>query len=97
MGIFGQEDVSIWTNNGFFTPLLNLALAAVPAPALGLGFLRRKGDSEDMMFVLAVLSAISVIGAGCSSVRLLGVTGVVFGFWRCYDLGQKQVQSNRLI
>ena len=97
VGIFGHEDVSIWTNTGFFTPLLNLALAAVPAPAIVLGFLRRKGDSEDMMFVLAVLSAISVIGAGCSSVRLLGVTGVVFGFWRCYDLGQKQVQSNRLI
>jgi hypothetical protein len=97
VGIFGKEDVSFWTHDGVLIPLLNLVLAAVPAPAIVLGFLRRKGDSEDMMFVMAVLSAVSVIGAGCSSVRLLGVMGVVFGFWRVYDIGQKHVQSNRLI
>ena len=97
VGIFGSEDVSIWTNDTLFMPMLNVLLAVIPAPAIALGFLRRRGDSEDMLFVMAILSAVSVIGAGCSSVRLLGITGVVFGFWRCYDIGQKHVHSNRLI
>jgi hypothetical protein len=97
VGIFGEENVSFWSNDSMFQPLLNLLLTLVPLPAIALGFIRRKGESEDMLFILALLSSLTVIGASSSSVRLLGVMGVAFGGWRCYDVGQKQGISNKLI
>jgi len=97
VGIFGVENVSFWNNDTLWFPLLQLLLLLVPIPAVYLGYLRRKDDSEDVMFILALLSVLSVVGSGCSAIRLIGVSGVVFASYRCYDIGQKQVSSNRLI
>ena len=97
VGIFGDENVGFWNSDSWLYPLLTLVLAMVPLPAIVLGFLRRKGESEDVLFILALLSALPVMTAQCSSVRLLGVMGVAFGSWRCYDVGQKLADSNRLI
>lgn len=97
MGVFGAENVSFWNNDNLWYPSLHILLLLVPLPAIYLGYMRSKGDTEDVLFILALLSVLSVVGSGCSAVRLLGVSGVVFGSWRCYDIGQKQVSSNRLI
>jgi hypothetical protein len=97
VGIFGDENVSFWNTDGVWYPLMNLALLIIPLPAIALGFMRRKGESEDILFILAIMSLLPVICAQCSSVRLLGVMGTVFGAWRCYDVGVKQADSNRLI
>ena len=97
VGIFGDENVSFWNSDSVWYPLLNLVLLIIPLPAIALGFMRRKGESEDVLFILAIISLLPIICAQCSSVRLLGLMGTVFGAWRCYDVGVKQADSNRLI
>ena len=97
VGIFGDENISFWNSEGLWYPLLNLVLLIIPLPAIALGFMRRKGESEDVLFILAIMSLLPIICAQCSSVRLLGIMGTVFGAWRCYDVGVKQADSNRLI
>ena len=97
VGIFGEENVSYWNTGGLFYPTLNFSLMLLPLPAIVLGYLRRKNESEDILFVLALMSLVSLVGAQCSSVRLLGVMGTVFGAWRFYDVGARQADSNRLI
>lgn len=97
VGVFGDENVSIWNNDNLWYPGLNLVLILVPLPAIYLGVIRRKGESEDVLFIFALLSVLSIVAAQCSSIRLLGVAGVAFGSWRCYDVGQIQADSNRLI
>ncbi len=50
-----------------------------------------------MMFVLAILSFVTVAGSQIASLRYLGITGVLCGFWRSSNIGQVQRVSNRLI
>ena len=97
-GLLGLEgDVSIWTNESLLWPMLNLALMCMPLPGIYLGIMRQKGDSEEMMFVLAITSAIPVIGAQIWSIRYLGLLGVVMSAWRCYDISRAQKRSDQLI
>jgi len=74
-----------------------LALALVPLPAVFMAFRRSKADTEEMAFVLAVLSCVSVVGAQCWSVRYLGATGLIFAAWRCYEVGAIAKEIVRLI
>jgi hypothetical protein len=74
VGLLGEENVSFWTASSSWIPWVNFALTFVPLPAIILGFIRRKGESEEIVFVLAVLSILSIVGAQCMSVRLLGVS-----------------------
>jgi hypothetical protein len=97
ISIFSDADVSFWTSPSIWLPTINLALTLVPLPAIIFSFLRRKEDSEDVLFVLAILSALPVIGAQTTPVRLLGLVGAVYAAWRCYDIGQVNQKSNRLI
>jgi hypothetical protein len=97
VGIYNAEKVSIWTADGWWYPVLNFVLLLLPLPAIVLGYLRRKGESEDILFTLAIMSSLAVVASSCASVQLLGVAGVLFGAWRCYDVGVKQADSNRLI
>ena len=76
---------------------MNMALALVPLPAVALGYLRRKGESEDVLIILAVMSCLPIIAGQTSSVRYLGVLGGVWACWRCYDTGAIQKKSDRLI
>lgn len=96
-GLFRDEDISIWTSPSKWLPWLSFAMTLVPLPAVVFSFLRRKDDSEEMMFVLAVLSALPIIGAQSTPIRLLGVVGLLFGSWRCWDIGQTGKRSERLI
>jgi hypothetical protein len=98
-GLFKDEDVSFWSSGSpyHWVPLLNLALALVPLPAVFVAFRRSKTDTEEMAFVLAVLSCVSVVGAQCWSVRYLGATGLIFAAWRCYEVGAIAKEIVRLI
>ena len=97
VGIFGEQNISIWNCSSLWSPFMNFILVLVPLPAICLGFLRRKGESEDILFILALFSVVPVLAAQCSSIKLLGIMGVIFGSWRCYDVGKKQSDSDKLI
>lgn len=92
-----DHNVSIWTSESVFMPILSIALLIIPMPAIVLGFLRRKNESEELLFILAVLSGVSVLGGQINSIRCLGIAGIVFGAWRCYDISSFNQKSNRLI
>jgi hypothetical protein len=64
VGVFGVENVSFWNNDTLWFPLLQLLLLLVPLPAVYLGYMKGKDDSEDVMFILALLSVLSVVGSG---------------------------------
>jgi len=91
--------VSLWSSNTpyHWLPLLNLLLALLPLPAIAISFLRRKTDSEDVMFVLAILSCVSIVGAQCWSVRYLGMDGLLYAAYRCYEINAIHSAGNRLI
>jgi hypothetical protein len=96
--IFGLDsDVSVWTNEDPTWPLINLALLCLPLPALLKGIAWKRGDSEEILFVLAVLSLVPVFAAQIGSLRYLGVLGMVLSSWRGYHLGKVQQQSDALI
>ena len=94
---FGDSDVSVWTNHSLWVPLLNLLMMLVPLPAILLSFARRSGESEDVLFILAVLSCVPVIGAGVNSVRLLGSAGTIFASCACYQLSASLRKSQRML
>lgn len=95
---FGLDaDISFWTNESKMICWLNLAQLIVPIPGIILGLMRRKDESEDVLFVLAVVSAVPIIGASVSSVRYLGMIAMLLSAWRCYDVGQMKKRSNRII
>ena len=96
--MFGfDSDVSLWTQESKLWPLLNLLQVQVPLPAIYVGIMGTKGFSEDMLFVLAVISLVPVFAAQIGSLRYLGITGMLFAVWRGYNIGDLQYRSDRLI
>jgi hypothetical protein len=96
-GLFKNEVISYWTCNSIWLPLLNTIMALLPLPAIWMAMNRSKHDHEDICFVLALFSVISVIGGHADCIRYLGITGTLFGGWRCYDIGARNRSSDRLI
>jgi len=96
-GIFHNEVVSFWLSPGWWYPCLNTVLLLVPIPAIYIAFRRNKGDSEDMTFMLAVLSVLSTAGAHIGSIRYLGVLGAVLGGYRCREVNFSNRVSNKLV
>lgn len=72
-GLFPDEDVSLWSEGiSWITVVVHIALMIVPLPGLLIGLLwKRKDDSEEVFFVLAAASSLSLIGAQINSVRLV--------------------------
>lgn len=70
-GLFPDEDVAIWTDGvSLMTVTVHFVLMFVPLPGLLLGLLyKRKEDSEEVFFVLAAASSLSIIGAQINSIR----------------------------
>ena len=89
--------VSVWSASSMWLPWLTLLLMLVPLPAIVLGIIRRKDETEELMFVLAVLSLAAAVGAQIMSVRILGVMGLVYGMSGVATAGTTHMQSNRLI
>lgn len=96
-GLFGESDVSFWIVDSIWIPLLNLCLIFVPLPSISLSIFTNKNTSEDMMFVLSILSALPIIGASIWSIRLLGLLGLLLGTHRCNEIGNNIKISNRII
>ena len=98
LGPFHDADVSIWSPNwSLANSLLAVAFTLLPLPAVSWAFLRRKDQSEDFMFVFTTLGALSVMGGQLWSIRFLGVLSVMYGAWRCRDMGLWQSKSNNAI
>jgi hypothetical protein len=89
--------ISFWNQNSLWLPILNFILVCTPLPSMVTAYLRRKGESEDLMFVLSIFSSIALFGGQIWSIRLLGLTGTVFGFWWCYELSLLQQKSNAIL
>jgi hypothetical protein len=73
VGIFGVENVSFWNNDTLWFPSLQILLLLVPLPAIYMGYMKSKDDSEDIMFILALLSILSVVGSGMYMYMHMGV------------------------
>ena len=50
-----------------------------------------------MVFVLAIFSCVSILGAQCWSVRYLGMNGLMYAAYRCYEIGAIHKEVARLI
>lgn len=82
--LFGwDEEVSIWVLDSSFLPLLNLFMAFVPLPAL-YASTRQGFFSEEILFVLALISVAPIIGGSIDCVRYLGLLGVAAAGYACY-------------
>jgi hypothetical protein len=92
-----DSDMSVWTNVSLKWPLLNLAQVLVPLPAIAAGLRSQFGRSEDVLFVFALLSLIPVFAAHLSSLRYLGVLGLLLAAAKGYRVGDQQQRSDRLI
>eukprot|EP01038_Epipyxis_sp_PR26KG_P004661 gene4661-6549_t len=53
--------------------------------------------SEELMFIFAILSILSIIMGQTNSVRYLGIIGALTSGWRCYEMSQLTAKSNRII
>jgi len=60
----------------YFSPAGMVVVA--PLPGVALSFLRRKGDSEEALFVLSLLSVVALIGGPVGSIRYLGLVGSIY-------------------
>lgn len=92
-----DSDVSIWTNTSKFWPLLHLGEILLPLPGIYAGVVHSYGRSEDVLFVLALCSVVPIFGAQISSLRYLGVVGLVFAAHKGYTLNNMQQRSDLLI
>ncbi len=93
-----DADVSIWTAKPIWFAYLHAGLMLVPLPVIYMSAIsRKKTDSEDLIFALAVLSLLSAIAGQIWSIRFLGLVGLALGMWRCNNIGQAQRISDRLI
>jgi hypothetical protein len=99
--LFEDVDISVWNDQdqviGKWITFLHLFLLILPLPGLYLSFLRRPKESEDLMFVLAILGVLSAIISQVWSIRLLGVTCALYSGWRCFDIGKNVRKSDQVI
>lgn len=89
--LFGwDEEISIWTSQSTYLPIINLALSIVPYPAIFIGLRKQKTDTEETLFVLALLSLVAMIGGSVDCVRYLGIMGIVIGGYRCFEINRSK-------
>lgn len=96
-GLFGDSVVSFWVSQSIWIPLLNFGLIFVPLPSILLSASPSVDPTEDTMFILSIISALSIIGSNIWSIRFLGLLGLVMGTQKCNEIGNKQRLSNRTI
>lgn len=96
-GLFGDGEISFWMSDSIWVPSINLILIFVPLPAIIMSVMSKKGTTEDMMFILAIISSLSIIGSNIWSIRFLGLLGLLMGTQSCNEIGNNQKISNRII
>eukprot|EP00981_Chlorochromonas_danica_P000108 scaffold36_cov191-Ochromonas_danica.AAC.22 len=96
--IFGwDEEVSIWVNNTPYLSILNAVLAILPFPAIYASMTKSQGVTQEVVFVLAIVSMASIIGGSIDCVRYLGLVGAVSAGYRCYMLSSNSRTQNSII
>jgi hypothetical protein len=99
--LLDDVDASIWNGDDEvafrWITVLHIGLLLVALPGIILSFLRRRNESEDLMFVLAVVSLLSAILSQIWSIRLLGVVSALYAAWRCYDIGRNIRKGDQTI
>ena len=96
-GLFGDGEISLWICESMWVPIMNILLIFIPLPAIYLSVVSKKSVSEDMMFMLSIISALSIIGSSVWSIRFLGLLGLLLGTQSCNEIGNNQKISNRII
>ena len=103
-GLYGDSVVSFWLSESTFISMLNLILAFLPVPAIYLSSFNSTGSSissmqssEDLLFVLSIACALSVILSSLWSIRLLGLVGMFLGFLRSGEISSSQIRSDTVI
>jgi hypothetical protein len=100
-GVLEDANVSIWNDNDEiifnWMTILHIGLLCLTLPGLILSFLRRRQESEDLMFILAAVSLLSAIISQIWSLRLLGLISALYSAWRCYDIGHNTRRSDQTI
>jgi hypothetical protein len=97
-GLFHNASISIWTSTlPKWLIASNLILALLPIPAVVLSLIKRKNESDELMFALAIFCVLSLIGSHANSIRFLGGIATVYASWRCYDIGSRSAASSRFI
>lgn len=91
---YQDVNVSIWNQNSLMLSVLNAFFLLVPLPSIIISFIRRRGESEDMVFIFSMFSTIALFGGQIWSIRMLGLIGTIYGFWWCYDLSKLQQRSD---
>jgi len=89
--------VSVWSASGWLEPTLAMLGLVLPLPAIAAALVQRRDDSDDLIFVLALLSALGTMLAPLWSLRLLGVMGVLLGSRRLTELGAMRKISDRIL
>jgi hypothetical protein len=89
--------VSVWSAGSWLDPALAVLGLALPLPVIVAALAQRRHDSDDLIFVLALLSALGTMLAPLWSLRLLGITGVLLGSRRLTELGAMRKISDRLL
>jgi hypothetical protein len=97
-GMFHNAPISFWSSSlPTWLIIVNFIEGLVPLPAVILSAMKRKNESEELVFVLAVLSLLPLVGSHANCIRFIGGVSTVYASWRCYEIGQKHSLSERII
>ncbi len=92
-----DKSVSLWTAEGWLDPTLAVFALALPVPAILVALAQRHSDSDELVFVLSIMSALGTMLAPLWSLRLLGFIGVALGSQRLSEISALQKFSDRIL
>ena len=96
-GLLTDGVVSVWLCNKWYVPAINIFLLLWAVPGVYSGLVRRKTDSDDVSFVYALMSGVTMISANAACIRYLGLASCLFSGWRSYDIQTVRSRSNQLV
>lgn len=92
--VFGWDsNVSIWSNDSIFLPMLNLFLAIIPLPGLMLTLFGAESVPEEILFIFGFISVAAIVGGSIDAVRYLGLLGALLTMHRSYIMSQRKVTT----
>jgi hypothetical protein len=96
-GLLTDGVVSVWLCNKWYVPAINIFLLLWALPGVYGGLVRRKNDSDDVSFVYALMSSVTMVSANAACIRYLGLASCAFSAWSSYDIQSVRSRSNQLV